>query len=292
MKRVFHHHPILPYALVAPVVGITLVFFVWPAAQAIYEAFFLTNPFGLNSTFVWFDNFHVVLTDPNYLNSVRVTVVFTFATVFFALVFSLLFAVMADAVLRGSGAFKTLLIWPYAVAPAIAGVFWIFLLDPPTGLLAQWLLALGIDWNPDTTGYQALMVVVMAAIWKQLPYNFIFFLAGLQSIPKSLHEAAIVDGASFGHRFRTIVFPLLAPVSFFLVVVNVVFVLFDTFGIIHAVTDGGPARATETLVYKIFHDGFLMGDIGSSSAQSVILMFVVICLTYLQFRFVERKVHY
>lgn len=292
MKRTFENHPVLPYLLVSPIVGITLVFFVWPAGQAVYESFFLANAFGTSREFVWFENFERAISDPNYLNSVKVTAIFTVATVFSAMAFALFFAVMSDVLIRGSNLVKTMLIWPYAVAPAVAGVLWIFLLNPPVGMMARWLTALGVDWNPDLEGYQALIVVILASVWKQIPYNFVFFLAGLQAVPRSLHEAAMIDGASFFYRFRTIVFPLLAPISFFLLVVNSIFVLFDTFGIIHAVTDGGPARATETLVYKIFRDGFLMGDIGSSSAQSVILMLIVIFLTYIQFRYVERKVHY
>ena len=292
MKRTFKHNSFLPYLLVFPIIAITAVFFIWPAFQAVYEAFFLADSFGLSRQFVGFENFAIVLQDPDYLHSVKVTIIYTLVTVVFALALSLLFAIMADAIVKGSNFFSTALIWPYAVAPAAAGVLWIFLLDPPAGLLARQLTAAGIDWNPDLTGYQAFIVVVAAAVWKQLPYNFIFFLAGLQSIPKSLHEAALVDGAGFWHRIRTIVLPLLAPITFFLVVVNTIFVLFDSFGIIHAVTDGGPARATETLVYKIFRDGFLMGDVGGSSAQSVLLMIFVILLTYAQFRFIERKIHY
>lgn len=292
MKPTFQHNSILPFILVAPIVGITLIFFVWPSMWAIYEAFFLADPFGLARQFVWFDNFKFVLSNPNYFNSVKVTALFTFTTVASALSLALLLAVMVDAIIKGSFLFKTALIWPYAVAPAVSGVLWMFLLDPPSGFLARQLIYLGIDWNPALNGGQALTIVTLAAVWKQLPYNFIFFLAGLQAIPKSLHEAALVDGASFAQRYWTIVFPLLAPITFFLVVVNTIFVLFDTFGIIHAVTDGGPARATETLVYKVFRDGFLMGDIGSSSAQSVLLMLFVILLTYVQFRFIERKIHY
>jgi sn-glycerol 3-phosphate transport system permease protein len=292
MKTTYKNHPFLPYLLVAPMVSVTLVFFVWPAGQALFDSVFLTNMFGTSRKFVWFDNFFRVVSDPNYVNSLKVTAVFGIVTVVFSLAMALALAVMADAILKGSAFFKTIIILPYAVAPAVAGVLWLFLLAPPAGLISRWLVAAGIGWNPVLNGDQAFLMVTLSAIWKQVPYNFIFFLAGLQSIPRSLLEAAYVDGATFYHRFRTIVLPLLAPISFFLVVVNIIFALFDTFGIIHTVTDGGPARATETLVYKIFRDGYLMGDISGSSAQSVILMLIVILLTYFQFRFVERKIHY
>ena len=292
MRRTFEDSPFLPYLLLSPVVGITFIFAVWPALQAIYESFFLGDAFGMSSKFVWFENFVSVLSDPNYLNSVKVTFIFTSVTVVLSIGLALLFAVTTDSVVKGVAVFKTGLMWTYAVAPAVAGILWIFMFAPVSGILTRQLEFLGINWNPYLFGDQALTVVIMASVWKQLPYNYVFFLAGLQAIPKSLQEAAIVDGASYMKRFWTIVFPLMAPVTFFLIVVNTIFTLFDTFGIIHVVTDGGPARATETLVFKIFRDGFLMGDISGSSAQSVILLSIVTLLVILQFRFIERKIHY
>jgi len=292
MRRTFEDSPFLPYLLLCPVVGITFVFAVWPALQAIYESFFLGDAFGMSSKFVWFENFVSVLSDPNYLNSVKVTFIFTSVTVVLSIGLALLFAVTTDSVVKGVAVFKTGLMWTYAVAPAVAGILWIFMFAPSNGILTRQLEFLGINWDPYLFGDQALTVVIMASVWKQLPYNYVFFLAGLQAIPKSLQEAAIVDGASYMKRFWTIVFPLMAPVTFFLIVVNTIFTLFDTFGIIHVVTDGGPARATETLVFKIFRDGFLMGDISGSSAQSVILLIIVTLLVIFQFRFIERKIHY
>lgn len=250
------------------------------------------DPFGLNSKFVWFDNFARVLSDPNYVNSLKVTVVFSLATAFVSMAVALLLAVMADKVIRGRGIYRTLMIWPYAVAPAIAGMLWLFLFNPSIGTLAYGLRWLGFDWNPLLDGTDAMVLVVTAASWKQISYNFLFFVAGLQAIPKTLIEAAAIDGAGETKRFWTIVFPLLAPTTFFLLVVNTVYAFFDTFGIIHAVTGGGPGKATETLVYKVYNDGFVNLILGDSAAQSVILMAIVIALTAIQFRYVERKVHY
>lgn len=250
------------------------------------------DPFGLSSKFVWFDNFVRVLSDPNYVNSVRVTAVFSLATAFVAMAVALLLAVMADKVIRGRGIYRTLMIWPYAVAPAIAGMLWLFLFNPSIGTLAYSLRWLGIAWNPLLDGGDAMILVVAAAAWKQISYNFLFFVAGLQAIPKTLIEAAAIDGAGETKRFWTIIFPLLAPTTFFLLVINTTYAFFDTFGIIHAVTGGGPGKATETLVYKVYNDGFVNLILGDSAAQSVILMAIVIALTAFQFRFVERKVHY
>lgn len=291
-KRVVFRNRLLPYLLVAPQIAITLVFFIWPASQAIWQSLFIEDAFGLSTEFVWFENFVALFHDPGYLHSFRVTVVFSVAVTVSSLSVALLLAVMADRVLRGAVAYKTLLIWPYAVAPAVAGVLWVFLFNPTVGILAYVLGRFGIGWNHFLDGNQAMILVIIAAAWKQVSYNFLFFLAGLQAIPKSLIEAAAIDGAGPGKRFWTIVFPLLSPTTFFLIVVNVVYAFFETFAIIHAVTQGGPARATEILVYKVFRDGFEGLDLGSSAAQSVILMLIVISLTIIQFRYVERRVQY
>jgi len=290
--RVVFPNKVLPYLLLAPQLAITLVFFYWPASQALYQSVLKEDPFGLRSRFVWFDNFKRVLSDPNYLNSVEVTAIFSAATAFFSMSIALLLAVMADRVIRGRGLYRTLMIWPYAVAPAIAGMLWVFLFNPSIGSLAYLLRAAGIHWDPLLDGPQAMTLVVSAAAWKQISYNFLFFVAGLQAIPKSLIEAAAIDGARPTKRFWTIVFPLLAPTTFFLLVINTTYAFFDTFGIIHAVTGGGPGKATETLVFKVYSDGALNQLLGDSAAQSVILMIIVIALTAIQFRYVEKKVHY
>ncbi|MGE0281713.1 MAG: sn-glycerol-3-phosphate ABC transporter permease UgpA [Rhizobiaceae bacterium] len=290
--RVVFPNKILPYLLVAPQLAITLIFFYWPASQALYQSMLREDPFGLKTQFVWFANFEKVLSDPNYINSLKVTVVFSLATAVVSMVVALLLAVMADKVVRSRNLYRTLLIWPYAVAPAIAGMLWLFLFNPSIGSLAYALRQMGIAWDPLLNGNQAMVLVVMAAAWKQISYNFLFFVAGLQAIPKTLIEAAAIDGAREMKRFWTIVFPLLAPTTFFLLVVNTVYAFFDTFGIIHAVTGGGPGKATETLVYKVYNDGFVNLILGDSAAQSVILMVIVIALTAVQFRYVEKKVHY
>ena len=291
MRATFPHR-LLPYLLVAPQLAISLVFFYWPAVQALHQSVLREDPFGLSSQFVGLANFRRVLADPAYLNSVRVTSSSPFWTAFLSMAIALLLAVQAEKILRGKGFYRTLLIWPYAVAAAIAGMLWLFLFNPSFGTLAWPLRQLGIAWDPLLNGDQAMALVIGAAAWKQISYNFLFFVAGLQAIPKSLLEAAAIDGAGSARRFWTIVFPLLAPTTFFLLVVNTVYALFDTFGIIHAVTGGGPGKATETLVYKVYNDGFVNLQLGSSAAQSVILMALVITLTAFQFRYVERKVHY
>jgi sn-glycerol 3-phosphate transport system permease protein len=291
-KRVVFRSPVLPYLLLLPQLAVTLVFFFWPASQALFQSLLVQDPFGLRTEFVWFANFAALFADPTYLESFRRTVVFSIATTVLSLGSALLLAVMADRVVRGASAWRTLLIWPYAVAPAVAGVLWLFMFNTGSGIMVLMLRGLGYDWNHVLNGGEAMTLVVVAAAWKQISYNFVFFLAGLQSIPKSLIEAAAIDGAGPGRRFWTIVFPLLTPTAFFLLVVNVVYAFFDTFGIIHAVTHGGPAKATEILVYKVFNDGFIGLDLGGSAAQSVILMALVIGLTVLQFRFVERRVSY
>jgi len=291
-KRVLFRSVWLPYALVAPQIAITLVFFFWPATQAVWYSFQLQDAFGLKSQFVGLQNFAALFRDGNYLESFKVTALFSVLVAFSGIAISLLFAAMADRVLRGALAYKTLLIWPYAVAPAIAGVLWAFLFAPSIGIVTYVLKGFGIDWNWIIKGDQAMALVVIAAVWKQISYNFLFFLAGLQSIPKSLIEAAAIDGAGPGRRFWTIILPLLSPTAFFLLVVNIVYAFFQTFGIIHAVTQGGPAKATEILVFKVYNDGFRALDLGGSAAQSVVLMAIVVALTVLQFRFIERRVHY
>jgi sn-glycerol 3-phosphate transport system permease protein len=291
-KRVVFRSAWLPYALVAPQIAITLVFFFWPAAQAVWYSFQLQDAFGLHSQFVGLDNFANLFRDGNYIESFKVTALFSVLVAFFGIAISLLLATMADRVIKGALAYKTLLIWPYAVAPAIAGVLWAFLFAPSIGIVTYVLKGWGIHWNWILDGDQAMLLVVIASVWKQISYNFLFFLAGLQSIPKSLIEAAAIDGASPFRRFWTIVFPLLSPTTFFLLVVNIVYAFFDTFGVIDATTQGGPAQSTNILVYKVYHDGVKAADLGGSSAQSVILMFIVIALTVVQFRYVEKRVQY
>ncbi len=291
-KRVTFRNLWLPYLLLAPQVIITLIFFIWPASQALYQSLLVEDPFGLRSRFVWFENFKEVLTEPLYVDSLLITVVFSVSTTMLALSSGLLLAVMADRVIKGATAYKGALLWPYAVAPAVAGVLWLFLFSPANGIIALSLIGLGYDWNHVLNGGEAMLLVILAAAWKQIAYNFLFFLAGLQMIPKSLIEAAAIDGAGPSKRFWTIVFPLLTPTTFFLLVVNVVYAFFDTFGIIHAVTSGGPAGATNILVYKVYSDGFVGLDLGGSAAQSVILMAIVIVLTVVQFRYIERRVQY
>ncbi len=291
-KRVIFRHRTLPYLLVLPQLAITLIFFIWPATQALYQSVLRQDPFGLRTTFVGFQNFARLFADPLYLDSVKVTVVFSISVAALAMGLALLLAVMADRVIKGSTGYKTLLIWPYAVAPAIAGVLWWFLFNPTIGILAYALRAVGYDWNHFINGTDAMILIVIASAWKQVSYNFLFFLAGLQAVPRSLIEAAAIDGAGPARRFWTIIFPLLSPTTFFLLVVNVVYAFFDTFGVVHATTSGGPGQATTIMVYKVFNDGFIGLDLGSSAAQSVILMILVISLTLLQFRYIERKVQY
>ena len=292
LTRITFNQRGLPYLLVMPQLLITLVFFVWPAGQAVYQSLLIEDAFGLSSQFVWFDNFRELFADPGYLNSLQVTAVFSSATTLLSMSVSLLLAVMANRVLHGALGYRTLLIWPYAVAPAVAGVLWWFMFNPTIGIIAWVLRSLGYEWNHLLNGTQAMTMVVIAAAWKQLSYNFLFFLAGLQAIPQSLIEAAAIDGASPWKRFWTIVFPLLSPTTFFLLVVNVVYAFFDTFGLIHATTRGGPGQATQILVYKVFNDGFIGLDLGGSAAQSVVLMVIVGLLTVIQFRYIERKVEY
>jgi sn-glycerol 3-phosphate transport system permease protein len=291
-KRAVFANRWLPLGLIAPQIAITLVFFYWPAAQAVWQSFLLQDAFGLSTTFVAFENYATLLSKSDYLRTVRITFVFSAIVAVLSLVISLLLAAMADRPIRGRGVYRTLLIWPYAVAPAVAGVLWIFMLNPSLGMLAKAMRSAGVDWNPLLNENHATILVVTASVWKQISYNFLFFLAGLQSIPRSVLEAAAIDGAGPVRRFFTIVFPLLTPTTFFLLVVNLVYAFFDTLGVIDAMTQGGPARATETLVYRVFADGRAGSDLGGSAAQSVILMAIVIGLTAIQFRYIERKVQY
>ena len=291
-KRAVFSSAWLPYALLLPQLAITVVFFFWPATQAVIQSLLVQDAFGTHTEFVWFDNFIELFHDPLYLASFKVTAVFSVLVAGIGLSLSLLLAVMADRVIRGATFYKTLLIWPYAVAPAVAGILWLFLFNPTLGVVAHALRSLGIEWNHLLNDNDALMLIVFAAVWKQVSYNFLFFLAGLQSIPKSLIEAAAIDGAGPARRFWTIIFPLLSPTTFFLLVVNVVFAFFDTFAIVDTATEGGPGQATQILVFKVYRDGFKGLDLGGSAAQSVVLMVIVITLTIIQFRYVERKVQY
>ena len=291
-KRVTFNGRALPYLLILPQIAITIVFFFWPAGQALVQSVYIENQFGTSSQFVGLENFRRVLSDPLYLGSIRVTFVFTVLACVLSLSAALFLAVMADRIIRGATAYKTFLIWPYAVAPAVAGVLWGFMFNPTFGVVTYILGALGYKWNYVTNGDEALALIVMATAWKNVSYNFIFFLAGLQAIPRSLIEAAAIDGAGPAKRFRTVIFPLLSPTLFFLLVLNIVHVFFDSFGIVDATTQGGPGQDTYILIFKAFRDFQRGGDLGSSAVQSVVLMVIVIALTIVQFRYIERKVHY
>ncbi|APF36126.1 sn-glycerol-3-phosphate ABC transporter permease UgpA [Chelatococcus daeguensis] len=291
-KRVTFGGGIVPYLLLAPQLAITIIFFLWPAGQALYTSLFAEDAFGLSRQFVGLANFVALFEDPSYRSSFAITVVFSASVAAISLGLGLLFALAADKVGRKAMVYQTLLIWPYAVAPAVAAILWWFMFDPSVGVVARGLRAIGIYWNHHLNGTDALIMVILAASWKQVSYNFLFFLAGLQAIPRTLVEAAALDGAGPWLRFRKIVWPLLAPTTFFLLVVNIVYAFFDTFGIIHATTGGGPGQSTTILVYKVFKDGFESLNLGASAAQSVVLLVIVIGLTALQFRHIERKVHY
>jgi len=291
-KRVTFKGWFVPLALLAPQVLVTAIFFFWPAGQAIYQSAFIPDPFGLRTLYVGFGNFEFLLSDPYYLASFRTTAIFSALVTALSMGTALWLAVMADRIIKGSTAYKTLLIWPYAVAPAVAGVLWLFMFNPNVGVVSWYLDLLGYRWNHVLDETEAMGLVVVASSWGRISYNFLFFLAGLQAIPKSVIEAAAIDGANFRKRFWTIVFPLLSPTTFFLLVVNIVYSFFETFGVIHTITSGGPQQATTILVYKVFSDGFVGQDLGSSAAQSVILLFVVGILTVIQFRYIERRVHY
>jgi sn-glycerol 3-phosphate transport system permease protein len=291
-KRVRFRSTWLPWVLIAPQMVIVLVFFFWPAGQALYQSVLQEDAFGGNREFVGMENFRRLFNDSTYLDSFYTTAFFSVMVAVIGLAVALVLAVMADRVVKGALAYRTLLIWPYAVASAVAGVLWIFMFAPPMGVIAFALHSIGYEWNHLLDGGDAMALIIIAAIWKHIPYNFLFFLAGLQSIPRSLIEAAAIDGASPSRRFWTIVFPLLSPVSFFLLVINIVYAFFDTFAIVDATTHGGPGKDTAILVYKLYYDGFKALDMGGSAAQSVVLMVIVIALTVVQFRFVEKKVQY
>ncbi|MDP1656964.1 MAG: sn-glycerol-3-phosphate ABC transporter permease UgpA [Hylemonella sp.] len=291
-KRVLFKSPWLPWVLVAPQMVIVLVFFFWPAGQALYQSVLQEDAFGTSREFVGWENFQRLFDDASYLASFKTTAVFSLLVAASSMSLALLLAVMANRVSRLAGFYKTLLIWPYAVAPVVAGVLWLMLFASPYGVISYALQAMGLPWNHLLDADHAMALIVMAAAWKQVSYNFLFFLAGLQSIPQSLIEAAAIDGASPWRRFWTIVFPLLAPTTFFLLVMNVIYAFFDTFGTVDAATHGGPGKETSILVYKVYYDGFKALDMGGSAAQSVVLMLIVIALTVVQFRFVERKIEY
>ena len=291
-KRVTFKGWLLPLALVAPQVAVSAVFFFYPAGQAIWQSLFIPDPFGLSSRFVGLGNFQFLLTDRFYLAAFWTTALFSTLVTVAAMVPALFLAVLADRLIKTSGAYRTLLVWPYAVAPAIAGVLWLFMFNTRVGVIAWYLDRLGYDWNHVLNGGEAMGLVVVASAWGRISYNFLFFFAALQAVPRSVIEAAAIDGARPWRRFFTIVLPLLSPITFFLLVVNVVYAFFETFGVIHLITGGGPQQATTILVYKVFSDGFVGQDLGSSAAQSVILLFVVGLLTVLQFKFIEKRVHY
>jgi sn-glycerol 3-phosphate transport system permease protein len=291
-KSAVFHNRLLPYLLLIPQLIITFIFFYWPASQAIWQSFLREDAFGLSSEFVGLENYAALFAQPEYNRAMLTTAVFSSLVTVLSLGIALLLATQADKNIKAAQVYKTFMIWPYAVAPAVAGVLWFFMFHPSLGTLARPLRLMGFDWNPLLNGNHAMVLIIMAAVWKQIAYNFLFFVAGLQAIPKSVIEAGAIDGAGPMRRFWTIVFPLLSPTTFFLLVVNIVYAFFDTFGVIDATTQGGPATDTQILVYKVYYDGVKAADLGGSSAQSVILMIIVIVLTALQFRFVEKKVQY
>lgn len=291
-KRVVFRSSWLPWVLLAPQFAVIIVFFFWPAAQALLQSLQQSDAFGTSVEWVGFDNFRTLFNDPTYIESFWTTAVFSVLVAFLGIVISLLLAVFADRVVRGSGIYRTLLVWPYAVAPAVAGVLWLFMFAPSVGIVSYLLRQWGYEWNSLLNSGHAMTLIVMAAVWKHLSYNFLFFLAGLQSIPHSLIEAAAIDGARPWRRFWSIQFPLLSPTTFFLLVINIIYAFFDTFAIVDAATQGGPGKDTAILVYKVYYDGFKAMDLGGSAAQSVVLMVIVVALTVLQFRFVEKRVNY
>lgn len=293
IKRSFFTSKRLPYILILPQVLITATFFYWPALQGLAQSLMRSDPFGHHSTFIWLENFTALFTDPLYLKSIGTTLFFSASVATVSISVGLFIATMANRALKAKALIRTMLVWPYAVAPAISGILWLFLLHPSYGVVAiaikRWL---GIDWNPVLDGKDALFMVVMASAWKQISYNFIFFIAGMQAIPGSLIEAAAMDGASPFRRFWKITLPLLSPTLFFVTVMNIIYSFFETFGVIHMMTQGGPGGATNILVYKVYQDGFIGLDLGSSAAQSIVLMTLIIVITLLQFKYVERKVQY
>jgi len=291
-RRVVFNNRFLPYLLLAPQIAITIIFFFWPAGQAIYWSLLRQDPFGLRTTFVYLENFRTVLSDPLYIEAIQVTVIFSVSVTVFVMATALLFAMMADRQIRGAQVYKTLLLWPYALAPAVAAVLWMFIFHPSIGVVGKALNSSGIPWDYHLNGAQALVLVVIASSWKQIAHNFLFFLAGLQSVPPAVIEAALIDGASAWKLFRSILFPLISPTTFYLLTVNLVFAFFDTFGVIHALTRGGPGRSTTTLMYKAYMDGYVNLNLGESAAQSVILMIIVSVIVWGQFKYMEGKVHY
>lgn len=291
-KRVTFRGWLLPGLLIAPQILISLVFFFYPASQAIWQSLFIPDPFGLSAQFVGGGNFEFLFSDPYYLASFLTTATFSLLVTISAMVPALFLAVMADRLIKGGGIYRTMLIWPYAVAPAVAGVLWLFMFNTRVGVVSWYLGQLGYDWNHVLNGSEAMGLVVLASAWGRISYNFLFFFAALQAVPRSVIEAAAIDGAHFWHRFFTIVLPLISPTTFFLLVVNVVYAFFETFGVIHSITTGGPQQSTTILVYKVFSDGFVGQDLGSSSAQSVILLVLVGLLTVFQFKYIEKRVHY
>ncbi|MCR8722853.1 sn-glycerol-3-phosphate ABC transporter permease UgpA [Frigidibacter sp. ROC022] len=292
MKRAIFGHKGLPWLLLAPQLAITLVFFIWPAGQALWQSFLRQDAFGIKTTFIGLKNYQALFADSYYLNSMKVTAIFSVSVALVSMVVALLLALALDRTLKSSKFYTTLLVWPYAVAPVVAGIMWWFIFNPTIGILPYLLDQIGYDWNHGLHSQDAMALVVIASSWKQISYNFLFFVAGLQAIPMSLREAAAIDGAGPVKRFFTITFPLLSPTTFFLMVINVVYTMFDTFGVIDATTAGGPSQSTMILVYKVYRDGQLGANLGSSGAQSVILMAIVVTLTIVQFRFIERRVQY
>ncbi|WP_112944855.1 MULTISPECIES: sn-glycerol-3-phosphate ABC transporter permease UgpA [unclassified Rhizobium] len=291
-KRTVFQSRLLPYFLIAPQLLITIVFFVWPAVQAVWQSFLRQDPFGLKDTFVGLANYTRLLQDPDYLNSLTVTFVFSIGVTVLSMGLSLLFAICVNRVIRSQRFYTTLLVWPYAVAPAASGLLWWFMFNPSVGIIPYVLEHFGYSWNHRLNPNNAMILIIIAAAWKQISYNFLFFVAGLQSVPHSLTEAAAIDGAGPIKRFWTVVFPLLSPTTFFLAVINITYAMFDTFPIIDAATSGGPSQSTNILVYKVYADGFVGLNLGPSAAQSVVLMLIVVVLTVVQFRWIERKVQY
>jgi len=293
IKRSFFTSKLLPYFLILPQFLVTVTFFYWPALQGLAQSVMRSDPFGQHSTFIWLENFIALFTDPLYLKSIGTTLFFSASVATVSISVGLFIATMANRALKAKALIRTMLVWPYAVAPAISGILWLFLLHPSYGVVAiaikRWL---GLDWNPVLEGKDALFMVVMASAWKQISYNFVFFIAGMQAIPGSLIEAAAMDGASPFRRFWKITLPLLSPTLFFVTVMNIIYSFFETFGVIHMMTQGGPGGATNILVYKVYQDGFIGLDLGSSAAQSIVLMTLIIVITVLQFKYVERKVQY
>ena len=293
IKRSIFSSRTLPYLLILPQIVITLTFFYWPAVQGLMQSVMLSDPFGQHSKFVWFDNFITLFTDPLYFQSIVRTLLFSIAVAAVSISLGLFIATMANRAFKAKALIRTMLVWPYAVAPAISGILWLFLLHPSYGVIAiaikKWF---GVEWNPLLRGSDAMTMVIMASAWKEISYNFVFFVAGMQAIPKSLIEAAAIDGASPFRRFWTITLPLLSPTLFFVTVMNIIYAFFETFGVVHTMTQGGPGGATNILVYKVYQDGFIGLNLGASASQSIVLMSLIIFITVLQFKYVERKVQY